>query len=64
MSCYTAIVTPDGAGWMIRVPEVDRVSYSPTRDGVMAMAHDLLVVMTGDDSITADDITITWPTQA
>ncbi|MGP9722835.1 hypothetical protein ACT3SZ_02325 [Corynebacterium sp. AOP40-9SA-29] len=62
MTEYTATVSPDGTGWMVHVPDLDRVTYAPHLRDVEGMAVDLIEIMTGAgaDEITLD---IAWPAE-
>ena len=58
MTHYTAHVTPDGKGWMITVPELDRVTYAPHARDVEGMT--LIEIMVGEP-IDVEDLSILWP---
>lgn len=61
MTHYTAHVTADGSGWMVTIPELDRVTYAPHLRDVKDMAVDLIQIMTDDTTITTDVLTVIWP---
>ncbi|MBG9330771.1 hypothetical protein I4J47_04970 [Corynebacterium belfantii] len=60
MTRYTAHVTPDGKGWMVTVPEIDRVTYAPHARDVEDMSLDLIAIMVGE-SISPEELEIQWP---
>jgi hypothetical protein len=46
---YEVVVEPDGASWLVSVPEIGRVTQALKRDHVDAMARDLIALLTGED---------------
>ncbi|MGV0870530.1 hypothetical protein [Corynebacterium kalidii] len=57
---YTAYVSADGAGWMIDIPALSRVTYAAHLRDVEDTALDLIAIMTGSTP-SASDLTIAWP---
>lgn len=57
---YTAHVSADSTGWMINIPELDRVTYAAHLRDVEDTALDLIAIMTGSTP-SPSDLTIAWP---
>jgi len=57
---YTAYVSADGTGWMIDIPDLDRVTYAAHLRDVEDTALDLIAIMT-ESTPGASDLTIAWP---
>lgn len=57
---YIAHVSADGSGWMIDIPDLDRVTYAAHLRDVEATALDLIAIMTGSTP-SPSDLTIAWP---
>jgi hypothetical protein len=56
VNTYTANVTLDGRFWLIRVPEIDRVTQARTVDEIELMARDLVAIM---ENIPEDSFDLT-----